>query len=178
MLKLQNQFVIPTLQQLVCALACMLGMTWVHAQNPAASAPTGQILPAGASSKKVDEFLSTLRPPTSFKALLSGNDLLLDVPDIARAGSVKAKVVSTISRTDAMWLLSLHAMPDSGSAMFVSIQFDVSALPEAALSLQLYKTQPVLLVARAGGKYYGIYREVKVGQSAAGAATSLPGTAK
>ena len=95
----------------------------------------------------------------------TGNDLLLDVPDIARAGSVKAKAVSTVARTDGMWLLSLHAAPDSGSALFVGMQFDVSALPEATLNLQLYKTQPVLLVARAGGKYYGIYREVKVGQT-------------
>jgi hypothetical protein len=80
--------------------------------------------------------------------------------------------VSTIARTDGMWLLSMHAMPDSGSALFVGLQFDVSALPEASLVLQLYKTQPVLLVTRAGGKYYGLYREVKVGRAA------LPGMDK
>lgn len=134
------------------------------AQNPPATAQATPALPANASAKKVDEFLATLRPPTSFKALLNGNDLLLDIPDIARAGSVKVRAVSTIGRTDGLWLLSLHAMPDSGNAMFVGLQFDMSALPEATLNLQLYKTQPVLLVARSGGKYYGIYREVKVGQ--------------
>ena len=153
------------LKRVVCLLACGLGLTFVNAQTPAAVPQVGMALPNGASAKKADEFLATLRPPTTFKALLSGNDLLLDVPDIARAGSVKAKVVSTIARTDGMWLLSLHLTPDSGSAMFVGMQFDVSALPEATLNLQLYKTQPVLLVARAGGKYYGIYREVKVGQA-------------
>ncbi len=155
-------------------LACMfLGAfcgSVAQAQN---AAPVAAInLPLGASTKKVDEFLATLRPPTSYKALLSGNDLLLQVPDIARSGAVKAKVVSTIARTDGMWLLSMHAMPDSGSALFVGLQFDVSALPEASLVLQLYKTQPVLLVTRAAGKYYGLYREVKVGQAA------LPGMAK
>ena len=149
-----------------CAVFFALGSgSASHAQSPATGAQIGQTLPVNASAKKADEFLATLKPPTSFKALLSGNDLLLEVPDIARAGSVKTKVVSTVARTDAMWLLSLHAMPDSGNAMFVSMQFDMSALPEATLNLQLYKTQPVLLVARAGGKYYGTFREVKVGLS-------------
>jgi hypothetical protein len=125
-------------------------------------------LPDGASTKKIDEFLATLRPPTSFKALLSGNDLFLDVPDIAKAGAVRAKAVSTIARTDAMWLLSMHASPDSGNALFLSLQLDTAALPEVALRLQLYKTQPILLVSRASGKYYGLYREVKVGQDSRG----------
>lgn len=154
-----------------------LGIPVSYAQSQPAGAQVGQALPANASAKKADEFLATLRPPTSFKALLNGNDLLLDVPDIARAGSVKAKVVSTIARTDAMWLLSLHAMPDSGNAMFVGMQFDMSALPEASLNLQLYKTQSVLLVARAGGKYYGIFREVKVGLGT-GNVSRVPGLPK
>ena len=152
----------------VCAFGLTAGLAFgplsASAQTPAPSLQTGMALPNGASSKKADEFLATLRPPTTYKALLSGNDLLLDIPDIARAGSVKVKAVSTIVRTDGMWLMSLHATPDSGSALFVGMQFDVSALPEATLNLQLYKTQPVLLVARAGGKYYAIFREVKVGQ--------------
>ncbi len=141
---------------------CLLGLTFAYAQAPSPAAI--QILPIGASAKKVDEFLATLRPPTSFKALLNGNDLLLEVPDIARAGPVRAKALSTIARTDGMWLLTMHPMPDSGSALFVGLQLDVSVLPETTVTLQLYKTQPVLLVARAGGKYYGLNKEVKVGQ--------------
>ena len=129
---------------------------------PAAGAIT---FPLGTSTKKVDEFLATLRPPTTAKALLAGNDLLLDVPDIVAAGPVRAKIVSTITRTDGMWLLSMHPLPDSGSALFAGLQIDIAALPEATLALQFYKTQTVLLVARAGGKYYGAYREVKVGQA-------------
>ena len=99
------------------------------------------------------------------KALLSGNDLLLEVPDIAASGPVRTKIVSTIARTDGLWLLSLHPAPDSGNALFAALQIDVAALPEATLTLQLYKTQPLLLVVRAGGKYYGTYRDVKVGLS-------------
>jgi hypothetical protein len=36
-------------------------------------------------------------------------------------------------------------------------------LPEATLLLNLSKTQSILLVVRAGGKYYGLQREIKVG---------------
>ncbi len=144
-----------------------MGPNWLYAQPTGPMAGSAINLPAGASVKKADEFLATLRPPTSVKALLNGNDLLLSVADIARAGPVRAKAVSTIARTDAMWLLNLHPAPDSGSALFVSIQFDVSALPEMSTALRLYKTQPILLVARASGKYYGLVREVKVGQATA-----------
>jgi hypothetical protein len=157
----------PWVRSLVCAAVWVFTGAFAQAQAPAAIAgPGALVLPVGASAKKADEFLATLRPPTSFKALLSGNDLLLDIPDIARAGRVRAKVVSTIARTDGMWLLNLHATPDTGNALFLGMQLDVSALPEATVSLLLQKTQPVLLVARAGGKYYGLYREVKVGQTA------------
>jgi hypothetical protein len=162
--------VIKTTKTVLGCYFCIISLSTVYAQSTAPAG--GQILPIGASAKKVDEFLATLRPPTSFKALLNGNDLLLDVPDIARAGPVRVKAISTIARTDAMWLLTLHPMPDSGSAMFVGTQFNVAALPEMTLTLQLYKTQPVLLVARAGGKYYGFNKEVKVGQA------SLPGAGK
>lgn len=145
---------------------CLAATQSAFAQStPAAAATPGAInFPIGASTKKVDEFLATLRPPTTSKALLAGNDLLLEVPDIVAAGPVRAKIVSTITRTDGMWLLSMHPLPDSGSALFAGVQIDVAALPEATLALQFYKTQPVLLVARAGGKYYATYREVKVGQ--------------
>jgi hypothetical protein len=153
-------------------LVVLIGIQAFAQQPPSVAGPGALVLPAGASAKKTDEFLATLRPPTSFKALLSGNDLLLDIPDITRAGRVKAKIVSTIARTDGMWLLNLHAQPDTGSALFMGLQFEVSALPEANVSLLLQKTQPVLLVARSGGRYYGLYREVKVGQAAA------PGTKK
>ncbi len=138
---------------------------WVlpsHSQN-ATFARAELTLPAGASAKKVDEFLATLRPPTSLKALESGNDLLLDFPAIAAAGPIAFKAISTMPRTDGMWLLSLSPQPESGVPLFASVMFETSALPEISLLLNLAKTQPILLVARAGGKYYGLHREIKVG---------------
>jgi hypothetical protein len=140
-------------------LACAL-----PAQAQAAAGSRNDfVLPAGASAKKADEFLATLRPPTSLKALESGNDLLLEFPAIAAAGPIPFKAVSTMPRTDGMWLISLSPQPESGVPLFASVILETSALPEISLLLNLAKTQSILLVARAGGKYYGLQREIKVG---------------
>lgn len=140
----------------------------VQAQ-PSASAPQAPPpavpLPPNIDGKKADEFLATLRPPTNLKALNSGNDLLLEFPAVSPAGSVRFRIVSTVPRTDGMWLLSLSAQPDSGGALFAGVTIETSALPEATLLLNIEKTQPILLIVRAGGKYYGVQREIKVGQA-------------
>jgi len=137
------------------------------AQAPSAQQKFQFELPLGSTAKRADEFLVTLRPPISVQALESGNDLLLDFPFIAPAGLVRFKIVSTISRTDGLWLLSLSRQPESGSALFASVALEPPALPEVSLLLTLSKTQSVLLVARAGGKYYGLQREIKIGQTTA-----------
>lgn len=147
--------------QNVIFLAVLCGTALAHAQ--AGIPKPGFALPSGASAKKADEFLATLRPPASTQTLESGNDLLLDFPAIASAGPIRFKAVSTMPRTDGMWLLSLSPQPESGAALFAAVTLEPSALPEATLLLNLSKTQSILLVVRAGGKYYGLQREIKVG---------------
>lgn len=152
-----------TIAQAAFCMAFLGSSALSSAQTAPTTPKAGLILPVGASAKKADEFLSTLRPPTSIRALESGNDLLLDFPAIAAAGPVRFKAVSTMPRTDGMWLLSLSPQPESGSALFASIALEPSALPEATLLFNLGKTQSILLVVRAAGKYYGLQREIKVG---------------
>lgn len=146
---------------------CLTAWSWsVHsgAQTSSPSkAQAGLALPSGASAKKVDEFLATLRPPTSIQALESGNDLLLDLPDIAAAGPVRVNAISTMPGTDGMWLLSLSPQPESGAALFAAVTLAPASLPDTTFLLNLTKTQPILLIARAGGKYYGLQREIKIG---------------
>lgn len=152
------------------ALLCLLTSASAAAQTAggAQGAPAAVPLPTNTDGKKVDEFLATLRPPTNLKSLNSGNDLLLEFPAVASAGPVRFRIVSTVPRTDGMWLLSLSPQPDSGAALFTGLTVDSSAFPEATLLLNIEKTQPVLLVVRAGGKYYGLQREIKVGQAMTG----------
>jgi len=147
---------------LLLALSC--GYVLAGAQVPPVQGKVELTLPAGASAKKANEFLATLKPATTLQALENGNDLLLEFPSIAAAGPVKFKVVSTMPRTDGLWLLSLSQQPESGASLFAALTLEPSALPEATLLLTLRNTQTILLVARAGGKYYGLLREIKIGQ--------------
>ena len=155
----RNRFV----QILVCVATTFSVVMPVVAQMPSAPA-TAIVLPATASAKKADEFLSTLKPPTSVQALASGNDLLFEVPDVAAAGQVRVKLTSTMPRTDGLWLMSMSPQPESGISLLAAVTLGISALPEVSLLLTLNQTQTLLLVARAGGKYYGIQREVKIGE--------------
>lgn len=113
-----------------------------QAQTTHQSAKVGLALPAGASSKKADEFLATLRPPTSIQALESGNDLLLDFPAIAPAGPIRFKAVSAMPRTDGIWLLSLSPQPESGSAFGSSPEYTPACLKSAGSIARNYP-QPV-----------------------------------
>lgn len=133
------------------------------AQNTARPSKLNITLPAAASTKKTDEFLATLRPPTTFSALESGNDLLLEFPDVGIAGGTRIKIVSAMPNTDGIWLLSLSPQPEGGNALLASLNLTQSSLPEATLLLNLFKTQSILLVARSNGKYYGLQREIKIG---------------
>lgn len=143
--------------------------TQVQAQAPAGAKPL--LLPAGASAQKVNEFLATLRPATSFQALEVGNNLKLGTPDIAESGAVRVEMSSTLPRTDAMWLLTLAAQPEGGGPLFGAITLEPAAQPEASLVVKLYRTQHLMLVARSAGKYYAVHRHIKVGESASTGST-------
>lgn len=134
--------------------------------------------------------LGALSPPTSLERLESGNELLLESPDIVRSGIVKIRMMSAMPRTDAMWLLNLSppAMQASplpylpsgkkttaestvdkpkiskpSGALLASFRFKTDQPPEEVVEINLDTTQTLLLVARAGGRYFGVKREVKVG---------------
>jgi hypothetical protein len=144
---------------------CLLAIQSVlFAQTASPSSPKGGVeLPNGMTAEKVNEFLTTLRPPITFQALESGNNLKLLSPDIAQNGLIKIGIHSTLPKTDGIWLLTLDAQLDSGSALFASFSLGPAVQPQLNIFLNLYKTQSLLLVARSGGKYYGVVREIKIG---------------
>lgn len=119
----------------------------------------------GLASQKVNEILASLRPPTSLTNLGKGSDLLLEFSDVAAVGTVRVKMVSTIPRTEGMWLLTLSSRPEGGSALLGSIALGPSAMPEATFMLNLARSQELLLVVRAAGKYYAVQREIKIGHT-------------
>jgi hypothetical protein len=138
--------------------------------SPAWAQPSSQqttTIPAGASAQKINDFLSTLRPPTSFSALENGNELQLSVPDISAQGYIDLGIKSAIPRTDAMWVMTMDNQPESGNALLSAVTLDTATAADIKLKVALYKTQYILLIARASGKYYGVYKQVKLGPSPA-----------
>ena len=161
------------MRNLCFAMSFSVLCAWALGQVPVSkSANSGVALPAGTSAQKVNEFLATLRPATSFQTLEMGNNLKLSLADIVESGTVRVGMSSTLPRTDAMWLLSMAAQPEGGGALFAAVTLEPSSQPDVSLAVKLYKTQNILLVVRAGGKYYGVHRHIKVGE------TSGPGPAK
>jgi hypothetical protein len=150
-----------------CALLLVLA-NMAHTQAQAQTAPAAAprfVLPMDVKGQKANELLATLKPPANLQALQIGNNLKLVVPDITASGPVAVEMTSTLPRTDAMWLLTLDPQPDSGSALFAAITLEPAALPQAQLNINLYKTQHLLMVVRAAGKYYGVHKHVKVGEA-------------
>lgn len=138
----------------------------VGAQTTPTVAPVPiQLAIAPKAVQKADAYLSTLTPSVTFDKLESGNDLLLQFPDIAVAGPVHIKMTSTIPRTDRLWLLSLSNQTDGPTALLASVQWEPAALPETTMLLDLRQTQSLLMVVRASGKYYGVHRQIKIGQA-------------
>jgi hypothetical protein len=144
-------------------VAASLGLACAGAlaQSPASDKPPADPLFA---HKTADAVLAALTPPASLDKLESGNELLLDVPDVVRDGDVTVHLVSVMPRTQQMWLLTLRPDdPANGSALLAKFKFQTGEPPEACTTVTLATTQTLLLVALAGGRYFGVKREVKVG---------------
>lgn len=138
---------------------------WAQASS-AEAAKTSLTLPADANVQKVNEFLATLKPPTSLQNLGVGNNLKLMTDEFEEGGPVRVNMVSKLPRTDAMWLLTMSSQPDGGGVLFGSVMLEPASKPDVSLVVNVYKTQHILLIARAGGKYYGVHRHIKVGTTA------------
>jgi hypothetical protein len=132
-----------------------------YAQQPAAVP-----LPADATDTLANRVLATFKPSTAVNQLLAGNDVLLEFRSVSRAGINRVRVVSGMPRTDALWLLTLSPAPDAGGALLASAFFETGTQPEASFLTRLEHTQPLLAVVRAGGAYYGVIREIKIGKPA------------
>lgn len=146
-----------TRRHALAAMALGLGAcAHLHAQE---STPADPLL----SLKTAEAVLAALTPPTSLDKLESGNELLLDVPDIVRSGEVSVHLVSVMPRTQRMWLLTLQPDEQAPGALLAQFKFGPRQPPEADATVSLNATQTLLLVAQAADRYFGVRREVKVG---------------
>jgi len=115
----------------------------------------------------VDAVLGGLQPPTKMP-LGQGNDLLLDFPDVVASGKVDVRLVSTLLRTDGLWLLTLQPAANKGSLLAAyAIDAAEPASSDIVTTVTLDRTQTLMLVVRSLGKYYAVQRQIKVGSAIA-----------
>jgi predicted secreted protein len=143
----------------IAALLAGLAATSSHVLAQTVEAPPEPIF----NLKTAGEVLAALTPATSLEKLESGNDLLLEVPDVARSGEVPVHLVSIMPRTEGLWLLTLQPDGQAAGALLRKFRFGPHEPPEARTTVRLEATQTLLLVASANGRYFGVRREVKVG---------------
>ncbi|MDM0033339.1 hypothetical protein QTI33_14485 [Variovorax sp. J22P271] len=128
----------------------------VQAQSPAPTDPLFAV-------KTAEAVLAALTPAITVDKLESGNELLLDVPDVVRSGEVIVRMTSVMPQTQRMWLLTLQPDALATGALLAQFKFGPHEPPEARATVKLDATQTLLLVAQARGRYFGVRREVKVG---------------
>ena len=142
------------------AIAVLAAVGWshlpVHAQS---QAPADPLL----ALKTAEAVLAALTPAITLDKLESGNELLLDVPDVVRSGEVNVQMTSVMPQTQRMWLLTLQPDALATGALLAQFTFGPHEPPQARATVKLDATQTLLLVAQARGRYFGVRREVKVG---------------
>lgn len=128
----------------------------VHAQSTAPADPLFAL-------ETAEAVLAALTPAITLDKLESGNELLLDVPDVVRSGEVIVRMTSVMPQTQRMWLLTLQPDALATGALLAQFKFGPHEPPEGSATVKLDATQTLLLVAQARGRYFGVRREVKVG---------------
>lgn len=141
----------PPLPRLIHAVLAF-GLVASAQAQPAA---TGAALERAKKAKTVTDVLSAL----GVAAPEAGKRVLLEVPDIAIAGSdFDVKVSSQLPGTD--WVLVLS---ERDPLPFVKLQeFTPGVDRSLSVKLKLAQTGRIRAIVRSSGKYYQVSREVKI----------------
>lgn len=110
-----------------------------------------------------DKVLALLQPPVANTQIPPSDYLLLDAPPIAQEGAVSVRLMSEIPGTNLFLLF--NNTPRLNQPSLLSVQ-EIPSLTKAdvRVSVQLFNTTELLLVARANGRWYKVVSEVKVAQ--------------
>lgn len=152
-------------------LIALLGMVQIAgvcvAQEPVKQSPRAATVSALQAelfeADTLDKVLAKLQPPVTLAQLAQSDYLLLDVPPVALAGIIPARVMSEIPGTDL--LLLFNATPRLKESSLLAVQ-EIPPLAKAdvRVSVKLTHSTGLLLVARANGRWYKVTSEVKVAQ--------------
>lgn len=134
-----------------------------HAQT-AGSMPNASLetlMPDLLKADSVDKALATFKPAVSKTQLMKSDYLLLDSPAVAPAGLMSVHLMSELPGTELFLLL--NATPAKGEPTVLAAQeIPNRTKADIRVKIKLTKSSELLLLVRAGGKWYSATNDIKI----------------
>ncbi|MET3138879.1 putative secreted protein [Undibacterium sp. GrIS 1.2] len=119
------------------------------------------LMPDLLKADSVEKVLAIFKPPVSKTQLVKSDYLLLDNPAIAPAGQIPLHLMSELPGTE--FFLLLNATTAKGeSAVLAAQEIPNMGKADIRVTIKLAKSSELLLVVRAGGKWYSVTNDIKI----------------
>lgn len=139
----------------------MLAAQYCHAQAVQKPVAPGELVAELQKAETVDKALAMFQPPLAKAQLTKSDYLLLDVPPIALPGKIQVRLMSELPGTELFVLFNNKAQPKE-PAVLVAKLIPSTEKSDVRVEITLDRTTELLLLAKAGGRYYSVTREVKI----------------
>lgn len=144
-------------------LASLMHITGVSfAQSTSKTLSSGELVSELMSAENVDKALALLQPSVTKAQIAKSDYLLLDTPPIALPGKISVRMMSELPGTELFILFNNKAKAKQPAVLAAKL-IPVSAKPDVRVEVVVDNTTELMLVAKAGGKFYSAAREIKIG---------------
>lgn len=133
------------------------------AQQNSAPVPTPVLVTELIKTTSIEGALAKLQPPVIKTQIEKSDYLLLDLPDIAIAGTINVRMMSEIPGTDLFMLFDNNPRPNQSALLAVQ------AIPpgtgaDVKTQINIGYSSELILLARANGRVYSVTRQIKLAQ--------------
>ena len=122
----------------------------------------GDLIAELQKAETVEKALTLLQPPVTKTQITKSGYLLLDAPSIALSGKIPVRLMSELPGTE-LFILFNNKPKAKQPAVLAAKLIPVSAKPDVRMEITVDNTTELLLVAKAGGKFYSVAKEIKIG---------------
>lgn len=119
------------------------------------------LMPELLKADSIDKALATFKPAVSKAQLVMSDYLLLDSPAIAPAGLLSVHLMSELPGTDLFLLLNATAAKGEPTVLAAQ-EIPNRTKADLRVKIKLTKSSELLLVVRAGGKWYSATNDIKI----------------
>ncbi|WP_423678927.1 MULTISPECIES: hypothetical protein [unclassified Undibacterium] len=165
-----HKFSVRRLFRYICALSLFFLSMLAGVTPPTVQAQTAptkvvnnieDLIPEMTKAGTVDAVLAMMRPPVSKTTLIKSDYLLLDSPTIALPGIMTIRMVSEIPGTE--FFMLFNQTPADKEPMFITaVSTPGIGKAEAKIKAKFSKNADLLLVVKAGGRWYSVANDIKI----------------